>query len=132
MLNEKDYCNLTISQALTNIGFTLEMTEHKYERNLLAQRYEDIPKPLLYEAQKYLRDVMDVWVDVMAYNPDLGCVVRGNMLYICRIIFTDNKILHGLWLQDEDERRIVFESHEDALSSGISKAIEIVNTLNER
>jgi len=108
MLTEKDYCDYKTSCTLYELGFTLDMTEKVYERNLMTNRYETIPKPLLYEAQKWLREEKFLLIVV-------------------------DRLLHGEYvfsivdiLNYSEEKNGTANSYEDALSEGIKEAVKIL------
>ena len=52
MLTEKDYCDYDTCVALYELGLSFEDASQRFERNILTNRYEEVPRPLLYEAQK--------------------------------------------------------------------------------
>ena len=56
MLTNNDYCDYDTCVALYELGFSLEDASQTFERNILTNRYEEVPRPMLYEAQKWLRD----------------------------------------------------------------------------
>ena len=56
MLTEKDYCDYDTCVALNELGLSFEDASQRFERNILTNRYEEVPRPLLYEAQKWLRE----------------------------------------------------------------------------
>lgn len=49
-----DFVTFEIAKKLNEKGFDYE-TQYKYERNILAQRYEDISKPTISQVLKWLR-----------------------------------------------------------------------------
>lgn len=53
MLNDKDYCDYETSCKLSEIGFSLDMTEKVYERNLFTNRYETIPNPYFMKHRSF-------------------------------------------------------------------------------
>lgn len=64
-----DFVNFKISQKLKEKGFDWE-TSDVYERNTIACRYEDYPKPTIYQALKWLREEKKLYVGV-TYSPKI-------------------------------------------------------------
>lgn len=54
MITEKDYCDYDTCVALNELGLSFENANQRFERNILTNRYEEVPRPLLYEAQQWL------------------------------------------------------------------------------
>ena len=115
MLTEKDYCDYDTCVALRELGFTLDMTEKVYERNLMANRYETIPKPLLYEAQKWLREEKGIHIAPRIYlyhdiNLDEHTSWECTIYVEWSAIYTIGKSL----------------TYEEALLLGIKEAVKIL------
>jgi hypothetical protein len=108
MLTEKDYCDYETCVALRELGFTLDMTEKVYERNLMTNRYETTPKPLLYEAQKWLREEKEMVL--------LPSYLGGANAWICEICYKRERLGFGGYNQ----------SYEEALSEGVRASIKIL------
>ena len=69
MLTEKDYCDYDTCVALQELGLSFEDASQRFERNILTYRYEEVPRPLLYEAQKWLRRNKKIYIEVhIAFN----------------------------------------------------------------
>lgn len=113
MLTEKDYCYYDTCVALYELGLTFEDASQRFERNILTNRYEEIPRPLLYETQKWLREEKDVIIVVCPYTYD---IINKTHTWTCEIWFGDN-------LEYEIHN---FKSYEKALSKGIKEAIKIL------
>ena len=118
MLTEKDYCDYETCVALRELGFTLDMTEKVYERNLMTNRYETTPKPLLYEAQKWLREEKGIFVYIdVPWKTDDGL---GWSYFCCNKPMT------------EEDKEVCFasggfyDSYEEALLEGIKAAVKIL------
>ena len=111
MLENKDYCDYETCVALRELGFTLDMTEKVYERNLMTNRYETIPKPLLYEAQKWLREEKKVEVNATYDN-----IVELHWHWYMKSLTNRN----------QDMSIINHKSYEQALLEGIKEAIKIL------
>lgn len=115
MLTERDYCDYETCVALRELGFTLDMTEKVYERNLMTNRYETTPKPLLYEAHKWLRE--EKHIDLAVYS---GKGKDTDRIWVCNLVMekTVRQLTHeGIVVK-------TFSSYEEALSEGIKEAIK--------
>ena len=58
-MNHECYVSLEVAKLLKEAGFDWECT-HKYERSIIACRYEDYEKPTLSVAQRWLRVVKGI------------------------------------------------------------------------
>ena len=113
MLTEKDYCDYDTCVALKELGLSCDNIALRYEANPLACRYEDIPKPMLYEAQKWLREEKNIIVDVFV-DDDSDTPITYN-------IYKDGKcIVH----HHEDYYSV--KDWNVALFEGIKEAIKIL------
>lgn len=117
MLTEKDYCDYDTCVALKELGFTLDMTEKVYERNLMTNRYETIPKPLLYEAQKWLREEKNIEA-----NASFDKMEDGWIAFIQRLDYPD--------MCGTDVFNTMYNTYESALLVSIKEAIEILKKEN--
>ena len=113
MLTEKDYCDYDTCVALKELGLSCDDVALKYEANSFACRYEDIPKPSLYEAQKWLREEKNIIVNICYYQK------------------TDKYNEHWYWIsyQNGHQKNISGNSsatYEEALSEGIKEAIKLL------
>ena len=115
MLNDKDYCDYETSCKLSEIGFSLDMTEKVYERNLYTNRYEQIPKPLLYEAQKFLREEkgFDFEITILNKYRHYNAEIRWNTHWMILDKYVPNGLIHT-------------ETYEEALNICINVAIQIL------
>ena len=111
MLTEKDYCDYETCVALRELGFTLDMTEKVYERNIMTNRYETIPKPSLYDAQKWLREerginifVMQIIIEGSNTHRYASYIQLGDKIWLCRY----------------------YSLYEEALLEGIKEAVKIL------
>ena len=111
MLTEKDYCDYDTSIDLGELGFPLKRMKVK---NFIDGQFSDsIVTVLLYEAQKWLREVKDVLIIVCPYTYD---TINKTHTWTCEIWFGDN-------LEYEIHN---FKSYEEALSEGIKEAVKIL------
>ena len=125
MLTEKDYCDYEISCTLYELGFYLDMTEKVYERNLMTNRYETIPKPLLYEAQKWLREEKGIHVEIYA--------CAGGYIYELCKAYETSSFSGGTTIytpNDVDNPKLNeagrYDDFETCLLEGIKEAVKIL------
>lgn len=64
-----DFVTFEIARKLKDKGFDLE-TSNVYERNTLACRYEDYPKPTISQVLKWLREEKKIYVGI-SYMPKI-------------------------------------------------------------
>lgn len=118
MLTNKDYCDYETSAALKELGLSCDDIALRYEANPLACRYEDIPKPMLYEAQKWLREEKGIFVYIdVPWKTDDGL---GWSHFCCNKPMTK-----------EDEEVFFatggfYDSYEEALAEGIKEAVRFL------
>ena len=113
-MNHECYVSLEVAKLLKEAGFDWECTD-KYERSIIACRYEDYEKPTLSVAQRWLR------------------VVKGIHLYV-RPILDEHKYVVTVvvddltWGQVNDNNGTSkrFNTYEEAQEAGIKKALEII------
>ena len=65
-MNE-DFVSFELAVKLKEKEFDWE-TQYKYERNILAQRYEDIPIPSISQVLKWLREEKKLFVEIFMYH----------------------------------------------------------------
>ena len=115
MLTEKDYCDYETCVALKELGFTLDMTEKVYERNLMTNRYETTPKPLLYEAQKWLREEKNIDISVTISPFEYFATIREFVFWRGEYSWKTPPIYpNGA------------KTYEEALAEGIKEAVKIL------
>ena len=110
MLTEKDYCDYDTCVALYELGLTFEDASLSFERNILTNRYEEIPRPSLYEAQKWLREEKKIFVTV-------GFLMTGDGDWEYEV--QNYRGLHKLSTN-------MYNTYEEALLEGIKEAIKIL------
>lgn len=99
MLTKKDYCDYETSIALEELGYPLPSF---------------LPKALLYEAQKWLREEKGIEIVVLSKG------MIGSPYYYQ--VYTEDYVV------DDNEE---YSFYEEALSEGVCKAIEILKILKE-
>ena len=62
-----DFVTFEIARKLKDKGFDWE-TSNVYERNTLACRYEDYPKPTISQVLKWLRENKHLFVEIFMYH----------------------------------------------------------------
>ena len=106
-MNEHEtYVSLEVAKLLKEAGFYWECPD-KYERSIMACRYEDYEKPTLAVAKTWLREVMCEYVVV---HP----IVNKWFYSIHRPNF-------GHYYRDKK-----FSTYEEAQEAGIKKALELI------
>ena len=127
MLTEKDYCDYDTCVALNELGLSFEDASQGFERNILTNRYEEVPRPLLYEAQKWLRE-KEIYVSVIPEYNELG-PVKGVKYRLEVAHWKDDDFGYETieWL-DEEEPHVVccFDSYEEALLEGVKAAVKLL------
>ena len=128
MLTEKDYCDYDTCVALKELGLSCDDVVLRYEANPLACRYEDIPKPMLYESQKWLREEKRICVEV-------DCCAGGYVWELCKAYhkdwFSGGTTIYTHCCEDNAINSLLndcgkYNSYEDALLEGIKEAVKIL------
>ena len=109
MLTEKDYCDYDTCVALKELGLSCDDVALRYEAHPLAYRYEDIPKPMLYEAQKWLRENHYLHITIFSSSQES---------WMYRITKPHQKLEESMYSED-------FISYEDALLHAIKECIKL-------
>lgn len=108
MLTEKDYCDYDTSIALDELGFPLKRMKVK---NFIDGQFSDsIVTVLLYEAQKWLREVKQLHITIYSQSQES---------WQYRITKPHQRLEDGLHGED-------FSSFEEALSEGIKESVKIL------
>jgi hypothetical protein len=142
MLTEKDYCDYETCVALKELGYVgicdayYELTGNEdYNRDSFELLYtrdfihpDDIDRvaaPLLYQAQKWLREEKGMLVDSMVFADNSidadGKVVDRWIYYSCAILNTSTaEFIRSYDHSDE------YDTYEEALSEGVREAIKFL------
>ena len=108
MLTNKDYCDYDTQKSLMELGFPMKAQSYDLGSGLK----EYLPKIHIYDAQKWLREVRNLHIEV-GYNPILSW-------YVYRV-----------WEhQDEIAEGEAFPTYEDALKTAIYMTIEFLKEKN--
>ena len=126
-MDNLDYCDYDTCVALYELGLTFEDASQTFERNLFTNRYEEIPRPSLYEAQKWLRE-KEIYVSVIPeyneFRPVKGVKYRLEIAHWKDDDFGYETIE---WRDEEDPHVVCcFDSYEEALLKGIKEAIRVL------
>ena len=108
MLTEKDYCDYETSRELKELGFVAGLGEGDCGYCLYDDSWHDqVDRPLLYEAQKWLREERGILLQptYLELSDEWVCVIR------------DKNKRHGYSAQKQ-------KHYEEALSEGIKEAIK--------
>lgn len=62
-----EYVTFEIAKKLKEKGFDWE-TSNVYERNTIACRYEDYPKPTISQVLKWLREEKKIHIEIFLYD----------------------------------------------------------------
>ena len=107
MLTEKDYCDYETSRELKELGFIAGLGEDDCGHCLYDDAWHDqVDRPLLYEAQKWLREEKDLHIEVSW---------RGNMWYEYEVKEAEGKVIVV---------GSAFPTYEEALSTAIYMTIK--------
>ena len=109
MLTEKDYCDYETSRELKELGFIAGLGD-EYGHCLYDDAWHDqVDRPLLYEAQKWLREERGMLVQptYLELSDEWICVIR------------DKKKRHGYSAQTQKD-------YESALLEGIKEAVKLL------
>lgn len=120
-----DFVDFNLAKKLKEKGFDW-VTSNVYERNTLACRYEDYPKPTISQVLKWLREEKKIFVAInIGYcyesyekpfptNPKMEPILKG--------------YYYGVWdlgnLNDENGRSEYFESPVLAVIAGIEYVLD--------
>lgn len=126
-----DYCNYELSKALKACGFN-ELTNSFYDEASVRQgEFEIVPTyakfnevcrtpgcecvsaPLLYHAQKWLREKKGIAINVIAHN---GGVYDYDIVFLPNAVDCDCPI----------DRATFSRTYEEALSEGITSVLELI------
>ncbi len=120
MLTEKDYCDYGTSRKLKELGFVAGLGEEDCGHCLYDDAWHDqVDRPLLYEAQKWLREEKNIEV-----NASFDKIEDGWIAFIQRLDYPD--------LCGTDVFSTVYNTYESALLVSIKEAVKILKEeLNE-
>lgn len=142
MLTEKDYCDYETCVALKELGYVgicdayYELTgSEDYNRDSFEILYtrdfihpDDVDRvaaPLLYQAQKWLREEKGMLVDSMVFADNSidadGKVVDRWIYYSCAILNTSTAEFIRSYDQSDE-----YDTYEEALLEGIKEAVKIL------
>ena len=101
-----------LAKKLKEKGFNYE-TRDIYERNTLACRYEDVPKPTISQVLKWLREEKELYIEIYMYH---NCYLWE--IYNTKIYDTD------FTQKSEKYSDIEYETYELAALAGIEYVID--------
>ena len=114
MLTEKDYCDYETSRKLKELGFIAGLGEDDCGHCLYDDAWHDqVDRPLLYEAQKWLREEKGIIVEVFV-DDDSDTPITYN-------IYKDGECVchhHGMYWSVKEWNVVLFE--------GIKEAVKIL------
>ena len=107
MLTEKDYCDYETSRKLKELGFIAGLGEDDCGHCLYDDAWHDqVDRPLLYEAQKWLREEHNLHIEVRWYS---------NLWYEYEVKEAEGKVVAD---------GCAFPTYEEALRTAVYMAIE--------
>lgn len=121
-MNHEYYVSLEVAKLLKEAGFDWECTD-KYERSIIACRYEDYEKPTLEVAQRWLREVKHLDISIY-YDPTIKSQPYAYSIYDVEEKFND--ILGIISPVTHSYSDGYFYTYEEAQEAGIKKALEII------
>lgn len=108
----EDFVTYDLAVKLKEKGFDWE-TSNVYERNTIACRYEDYPKPTISQVLKWLREEKELHIEIYMYH---NC-------YLWEIYNT--KIYDADFTQKSEKySEIEYENYEQASLAGIEYVID--------
>lgn len=107
----EDFVTYELAVKLKGKGFDWE-TQYKYERNIFARRYEDIPMPSISQVLKWLREEKKLHIEVMFIRP-----LHNRVKYY----ITDVDGSRGDFMDVADEH---YETWEQATLAGIKYVLD--------
>ena len=113
MLTEKDYCDYETSRELKELGFVAGLGEGDCGYCLYDDAWHDqVNRPLLYEAQKWMRNTHNLHISTKPYPCEDGLMwmyeIRRFTPYLVCVI----------------KNKTGFQKEEEALLKGIKEGIE--------
>lgn len=112
MLTNKDYCDYETSRELKELGFVAGLGEDDCGHCLYDDAWHDqVNRPLLYEAQKWLREEKKIEVNATYDN-----IVELHWHWYMKSLINRNQIISNT----------NHDSYEQALLAGIKEAVEIL------
>ena len=127
MLTEKDYCDYDTCVALKELGYVgicdayYEQTgSEDYNREFFRLSYTSINRvaaPLLYQAQKFLREEKNIVVRIIPLYEE-GKAIKG-MSYTYEVIHWEDGYVADECIEE-------YDSYEEALNEGIKEAVKLL------
>ena len=129
MLTEKDYCDYETSRELKELGFVAGLGEGDCGYCLYDDAWHDqVNRPLLYEAQKWLREEKRICVEV-------DCCASGYVWELCKAYqgtwFSGGTTIYTHYCEDNENNKLLndcgkYNTYEDALAEGVKESVKIL------
>ena len=120
-----DFVTFEIAKKLKEKGFDWE-TREIYERNTLACRYEDYPKPTISQALKWLRNEKKLYIEpCILADGDTdadGKIINEYVYWSFSVISIETGDMIYFEYEHIDDKR--FDSYEQAVLAGIEYVID--------
>lgn len=110
----EDFVSIKIAKKLKEKGFDWE-TSNVYERNTIACRYEDYPKPTISQVLKWLRDKKNIVFGITPMQE-----MDGDYLSWCITILKVADDGYGLSFKEE----LYYDSYESTALAGIEYVLD--------
>lgn len=120
------YVDLEVAKLLKEAGFDWECP-NKYERSIIACRYEDYEKPTLDVAQRWLREVKSIYIEITTIENKRAVTNSDGWTFH----YEYDKPTFDCDIKDERCENMCtlydsFDTYEEAQEAGIKKALEII------
>lgn len=114
-----EHVSYEIALLMVAKGFSCETAE-VYERNILVKRYEDVPKPTIWQTLKWLREEHHISVEV--YSTSFGWGVELSTAYKQGMNVAID--IHLGFVNNDSDYTNWYETYEEAVIDGIKTALE--------
>ena len=124
IMTHEYYVNFETAKLLKEAGFDWECPD-KYERSIIACRYEDYEKPTLAVAQRWLREEKGIYIGITAIENKRAVTNSDGWTFH----YEYGKPKFDCYIQDERCEDMCtlydsFDTYEEALEVGIKKSLE--------
>lgn len=110
-----EYVTFEIAKKLKEKGFDWE-TSNVYERNTIACRYEDYPKPTISQVLKWLREEKKIHIEIFLYDGKYSYFIKS-ITQIC-----ENDLFHKCLNEDTTDDE--YATYEQAALTGIEYVLD--------
>ena len=111
----EDFVTYELAVKLKEKGFDWE-TSNVYERNTIACRYEDYPKPTISQVLKWLREEKEIYIECFLYNGTYSYFIKS-ITQICK-----DDLFHECLNEDTTDEE--YTTYEQAALAGIEYVLD--------